>query len=134
MHKPAPLLGQLSRVGLAGIANTGIGLAVILALDLGLGIHPQAANAAGFAIGIAVSFALSRGFVFRHRGAIGPAGARYAAARAAAFLLNQGVLAIAGWVLGDGGPARIAAQLAAMSAYTLSLFVLCRLWVFRAVR
>jgi putative flippase GtrA len=126
----APLLGQLSRFGLAGIVNTGIGLAVILALDLGLGVNPQAANAAGFAVGIATSFALSRGFVFRHRGTIGEAGARYVAATAAAFVLNQGVLAIAGWALDDGALARTASQLAAMAAYTVTLFLLCRRWVF----
>ena len=132
MASHGPLLGQLSRFGLAGLVNTGVGLAVILALDLGLGVNPQAANAAGFAVGIATSFALSRGFVFRHRGAIGEAGARYVAATAAAFTLNQAVLAIAGWALDDGALARTASQLAAMASYTLTLFVLCRRWVFGA--
>jgi putative flippase GtrA len=128
----ALLFGQLSRFGLAGILNTGVGFAVILALDLGFGVNPQVANAAGYAVGIASSFALNRAFVFRHQGSIRHAGAKYVGAMGAAFLLNQGVLAICVWALDDSFLARMVSQLAAMTAYTLAVFLLCRSWVFRS--
>jgi putative flippase GtrA len=127
----APLFGQLSRFGLAGIVNTGVGFAVILVLDLGFGVNPQVANAAGYASGIGSSFALNRAFVFRDQGSIRKAGAKYVGAMGAAFLLNQGVLAICGWALDDTFLARTVSQLAAMTAYTLAIFLLCRSWVFR---
>lgn len=127
-------LGLLSRFGLAGAVNTAVGLAVILFLDIGLGIDPRAANAAGYAVGIACSFALNRSFVFRHGGALGIAAARYAAVVAFAFALNQGVLAAAGHVLDQSPSARVLAQLAAMAAYTGAVFVLSRFWVFRVAR
>jgi putative flippase GtrA len=128
----ALLFGQLSRFGLAGILNTGVGFAVILALDLGFGVNPQVANAAGYAVGITSSFALNRAFVFRHQGSIRHAGAKYVGAMGAAFLLNQGVLAICVWALDDSFLARMVSQLAAMTAYTLAVFLLCRSWVFRS--
>ena len=125
------LLGLLSRFGLTGLINTGIGFAVIAALDLGLGIDPRLANAAGYAVGMAVGFALNRAFVFRHAGAVRETGPKYLAAVAAAFLLNQAVLTLTGRALGDGAAAHAAAQVAAMGSYTAALFLLSYLWVFR---
>jgi putative flippase GtrA len=125
------LLGLLSRFGLSGLINTGVGFAVIAGLDLGLGIDPRLANAAGYAVGMALGFGLNRVFVFRHAGPVRAAGPRYLAAVAAAFLLNQAVLALAGRALGDSAAGHAAAQIAAMSAYTAALFLLSYLWVFR---
>ena len=131
MSNGAPLFGQLSRFGLAGIVNTCVGFAVIFVLDLGFGVNPQVANAAGYAVGIGSSFALNRAFVFCDQGSIRHAGAKYVAAMGAAFLLNQGVLAICSWVLDDSFLARTVSQLVAMMSYTLTFFLLCRSWVFR---
>lgn len=124
---------QVGRFGLAGLANTAIGFAVIVALDPGLGVHPALANAAGYAVGMAVGFVLNRGFVFRSRTGVAASGARYALAAFVAFALNQGVLRAAGLALGAGAIQHIAAQLAAMGSYSVALFLLCRLWVFRPV-
>jgi putative flippase GtrA len=122
---------QLGRFGLAGLVNSAVGFAVIVALDPGLGAPPALANAAGYAVGVGVGFALNRGFVFRSRNSLAASGARYGLAALSAFALNQGALRAAGLALGGGAPAHVAAQLAGMATYTAALFLLCRLWVFR---
>src|SRR5262245_52937717 len=58
-------LARFFRFGLVGAANTLIGLGIIAFLDLGLHLRPAIANAAGYAVGICLSFVLSREFVFR---------------------------------------------------------------------
>lgn len=55
------------RYGVAGVFNTLVGFSIILALDLGLGLAPHLANAIGYAIGVCVSFVLSKVFVFKAR-------------------------------------------------------------------
>lgn len=122
----------LTRFGLAGVVNTAVGLSVIAGLDLGLHLDPHLANAGGYAVGIAIGFLLNRGFVFKSDGHLGRTGAKYLGAIAAAFLLNQLVLALAQQLYGSMALGRLAAQLTAMTSYTLLLFVLCRLWVFRS--
>lgn len=124
------LIGLASRFGLAGLANTLFGLAVIATLDLGLGVASNLANAAGYAAGLILAFVLNRSFVFRSRERPGTTGPRFAVAALAAFGLNQLVLALALRGLGDAEWARLAAQLAGMAAYTTSLFLACRFWVF----
>jgi putative flippase GtrA len=127
---------QAARFGLAGLVSTAVGFAVIAALDAGLHVAPALANAAGYLVGVPVGFALNRGYVFRHGGALGASGVRYLATVAVAFGLNQLVLRLAGQVLGahldQPAPAHIAAQLAGMATYTLTTFLLARYWVFRA--
>ena len=107
------LIGLLARFGLAGLANTAVGFAVIAGLDLGLHVQPQLANAAGYVVGIGMGFALNRKFVFGF-----------------AFVANQGVLAAAHGVLGDSQIEHLAAQFAGMATYTVLTFVLSRYFVF----
>src|SRR5512140_2111562 len=96
----APLAALIARFGLAGLINTAAGFAVIAALDLGLGVDPHIANAAGYVFGIALSFVLNRSFVFRHEAGAASTAPRFLAAAALAFALNQGVLWAAGAILG----------------------------------
>jgi putative flippase GtrA len=124
----------LSRFGVTGAVNTALGLAVICLLDVGLGIDPKVANAVGYAVGICFSFALNRSFVFRHDGAIGISAKRYAVVVATAFLLNQCVLVLSGFILGDSTRGRLLAQLAAMTSYTATVFLLSRFWAFKNAR
>ncbi len=124
--------GQAARFGLAGVVSTAVGFAVIAFLDTGLHVTPALANAAGYLVGVPVGFALNRGYVFRHGGALGAAGLKYLAAVAIAFGLNQLVLRGAGQLLGPGAAPHLAAQLAGMATYTLTTFLLARYWVFRA--
>jgi putative flippase GtrA len=126
------LLALLARFGAAGLVNTGIGLSVIAALDLGLHVDPHLANAVGYAGGLASGYALNRIFVFRSRSDMGVTGLRYLVAVGIAFGLNQAVLAMAGPLFGPQPMGRLAAQVMAMASYTGLTFVLCRAWVFRA--
>ncbi|MCA0356376.1 MAG: GtrA family protein [Proteobacteria bacterium] len=118
------------RYGVAGVFNTLVGFSIILALDLGLRLDPHLANAVGYAIGICVSFVLSKLFVFKARKTARSAPARYVVAVAAAFALNQGVLTLAKLVLPTGPLWSVAAQGSAAVSYTAALFVLSHFWVF----
>ena len=131
MARLSRLLLLTARFGLAGIANTLAGFLVIAALDLGLGVEPRIANAAGYGVGLTVSFILNRAFVFRSVRRARTTGPRFLAAAFFAFALNQIVLSVALGALGRTSGDRIAAQLLAMAAYTAAMFILCRLWVFR---
>jgi putative flippase GtrA len=119
------------RFAIVGLANTAVGFGVIMALQFGLRVSPHLANAGGYAVGFVVSFTLNRRFTFADRGRLGPAAARFATAALAAFALNQVVLSLATGRVGHGGAAPAMAQAVAAISYTLCLFVLCRLWVFR---
>lgn len=125
------MLFQVGRFGLAGLVNTAVGFAVIMALDPVLGLPPALANAAGYAVGLTVGFVLNRRLVFRSDASVAGSGIRFVLAAAAAFALNQGVLYVGGLVLGAGRLPHIGAQVAAMLSYSALLFVLCRSWVFR---
>jgi len=137
--KPAPkfaairtLIALLTRFGLAGLVNTGIGFAVIAGLDVGLHVSPALANAAGYLVGMGVGFVLNRRFVFRSQTSAGATAPRYIAVVLAAFALNQLILRVAGAILGQGALPHLAAQLCGMAVYTLTVFLACRFWVFRA--
>lgn len=130
----AELIGLLSRFGLVGLANTALGFGVIAALDIGLGVNRQVANALGYAAGMVLSFVLNRTFVFRSRDRSRATAPKFVASLLIAFCLNQAVLFAVSQVLGHSTPERLAAQLVAMASYTGSFFLLCRLWVFREAR
>jgi putative flippase GtrA len=125
------LVGAAVRYGAAGLVNTAVGFSVIALLDFGLGVNPFVANAAGYAVAVGLGFVLGREFVFRDRGRVAPAGARYVVAVILAFGLNQLMLALARMALPDETWGGAAAQLAGMATYTASLFLLARFWVFR---
>lgn len=127
---PRPWAGLLLRYGVAGVGNTAVGLSVILVLDLGLRIPPAAANALGYVAGVASGFLLSRFFVFR-TGRGGSTGLRYVLAVALAFAANQLALLVVGAVTPDAPLWRAAAQVSGLVTYTVLLFVLSALWVFR---
>lgn len=124
------LAGAAVRYGLVGLLNTAIGYAVILALDLGLHLNPFLANAGGYAVGLMVSFALSRSFVFRSQDSVRKAGPRYLLAVGAAFALNQLVMGAARALLPDAPLGHAASQFAGMTSYTIALFLISYFWVF----
>ena len=125
------ILGQLARFGLVGAANSVLGFSVIAGLDVGLHVAPPLANAAGYAVGIVFGFLLNRAFVFRSQGGYRATGAKYLAMVILAFALNQGVLFLAGRVLGAGTWQHLLAQFCGMGTYTVVTFILCRVWVFK---
>jgi putative flippase GtrA len=124
------MIGLLTRFSLVGVANSLIGLGVIAVLDLGFHVRPALANAVAFMIGIAMSFFLTRSYVFRDRTHIMSRAWRFGLAMGFAFLLNQLVLAGAGHALGAGAAAHLEAQLMGLLTYTAANFLLCRYWVF----
>lgn len=128
------LVGEILRFGLVGVANTTLGLGITSALDLGLHISPQIANAIGYAAGMALSYAMSRAFVFRRAAGAELTAPKFVGALAVAFAVNQLVLLIMGRALGPSQLMHFAAQVLAMASYTVVNFVLCRLWVFRKTR
>jgi putative flippase GtrA len=125
-------LGLISRFAAAGVVNTILGLAVIIGLDVGLGVRPALANAAGYATGIAASWVLQRRFVFRTDQAAWATKARFVATMAAAFGLNQAALWLLVRALGDAPERRLVAQLIAVGAYSALQFLLLNGWVFRS--
>lgn len=122
------LLGQALRFGLVGLANTGIGVAVILSLQALTPAGPYLANAGGYAVGLVVSFLGNRSWTFRAGdGAVTPQALRFLGSFALAYGFNIAVLAGG---LAAGLPPLLA-QLPAIAAYSAAFFLLGRYWVFR---
>lgn len=116
------------RFGLTGLANSAVGWAVIFG-GLWAGMSGLAANAAGYAVGLVLSFTLNRRFVFGVEGAVsGREVARFLAAFAVAYAINVAVLLAAQAVLGAD---RALAQIPAIGAYVLIFFLLSQFFVFR---
>ena len=124
-------LWTAARVAVVGVANTAVGFGGTLVLEFVFSLSPALANAGGYAVGIPFSFILNRRFTFGDRGRAGPAALRFALAVASAFALNQAVLQLAIGQLGRAGPGAVLSQAASAVSYTVTLFILCRLWVFR---
>lgn len=120
-----------SRFIAAGLVNTAVGIGVILALDVGLGLRPAIANAVGYAIGVCIAWVMHRRFVFRATESGWRVKAKYLATVTLAFALNQLVLAGVGHATGGAPQARIAAQVLAVVTYSAVQFILMRTWVFR---
>ena len=76
------------RFGIVGLFNTALGLGVIFAGKALGGLGDLAANAIGYAVGIAASFALNRNWTFRHKGEIKRAFWRFVAVFGIAYVLN----------------------------------------------
>ena len=118
------------RFGLAGLANTLFGGAIIFLLAWGCGANPFVANAGGIAAGLLLGFVLNRVFVFQAERTSASVW-RYGVTIALAFAGSQLVLAASRTLSSPVDGNAVAAQVAAMATYTTINFVLCRLWVFR---
>lgn len=122
------MLARLFRFALAGLANSAVGWAVIFG-GLWAGLSGLVANAAGFGVGLVLSFTLNRRFVFGLTGAVqGREVAKFLAAFAVAYAANVAVLSAAQSSLGSDNPL---AQLPAIGVYALIFFLLSQLFVFR---
>jgi putative flippase GtrA len=127
------LLGReaaiLVRFVLVGLANTAIGYGLILGwLRLGLGDY--AANVAGFAMGLPISYGLHRHLTFRARNRATLSEAlRYGTAFLIAYAANLAVIALG---RGAGFERSALVQGLAICTYAGVLFVLTRITVFRA--
>jgi putative flippase GtrA len=119
---------QFLRFLCVGVVNTLVGLSVIYACKYVGGLGDLGANASGYAVGLCVSFTLNRRWTFDHRGAIAPAAIRFLAVAAIAYAMNllTVMLCIHGFDMNS-----YLAQALGVPPYTLTSFVLSRLWAFR---
>lgn len=122
------MVSRLLRFGLTGLANSAVGWAVIFG-GLWAGLSGLVANAAGYAVGLMLSFTLNRRFVFGMTGAVSAREvARFLCAFAIAYGINVAVLVGAQSVLGSDDPL---AQLPAIAAYIVTFFLLSQFFVFK---
>lgn len=122
------MVSRLLRFGLTGLANSAVGWAVIFG-GLWAGLSGLVANAAGYAVGLMLSFTLNRRFVFGMTEAVSAREvARFLCAFAIAYGINVAVLLGAQSVLGSDDPL---AQLPAIAAYIATFFLLSQFFVFK---
>lgn len=121
---------QLLRYVVVGVATNLLLYGCFLVL-LHAGWAYLAAMSVSYAVGIALAFVAQRSWTFAHQGARGMAAARFVACYGLGYLLNLAGLRL---LVGGGllGPA--AAQAVMIVIVALVLFVLQKVWVFRAPR
>ena len=121
---------QLVRYGMVGIASNAV-LYLLYLLLTTLGMGPKLAMSLLYAVGVAQTFFLNRGWTFAHGGAVAPAGARYLVVYAGGYVFQwlsmYALVDLAGW------PHRIV--VAGLAVVTAGLiFMGQKLWVFSARR
>lgn len=121
------LIRQSLRFGAVGLANTAIGLMSIYAIIFFFNANPALANAIGYAIGLAVSFALNRLWTFSDTQSIVKVLPRYLTVAGISYVLNLCVVLIGIRYFG-AGPYLV--QLFGIAIYTPTMFIGCRLFVF----
>lgn len=121
------LVRQSMRFGAVGIVNTAIGLTAIYTLMFFFGAGPALANVVGYAIGLAVSFALNRVWTFNSTQPVARVLPKYLLTAAACYLLNLGAVVTCTAYL-SANP--YLAQLVGVGLYTVCMFLGCRWFVF----
>lgn len=122
--------GEIIRFLLVGVVNTLVGLVVIFGLKFFLQAGDVLANAAGYLVGLSVSFLLNRSWTFRHRGNVGGAAVRFFAAFIIAYAINLSVvLTLIEWWSVNG----YLAQALGVPPYTVTFFLLSKYFAFRRV-
>ena len=121
------LLRQSLRFAAVGLLNTAIGLATIYAVMFFFQAGPAIANAVGYAIGLAVSFALNRVWTFRSDWPVAHVLPKYLLIAAICYLLNLGAV-LAATSHFSANP--YLAQLLGVGIYTICMFFGCRWLVF----
>ena len=119
---------QFTKFCAVGLVNTLIGYGTILLAGFILGLNPYAANVCGYAVGLLVSFLLNRRFTFESRQAALPALVRFCLAFLPSYGLNLIVLHIS---LQHLQFPEALSQALAIGSYTITFFLLCRVFVFR---
>ncbi len=114
------------RYAAIGVLNTLVGYALIM-LWRAAGMPELTANAAGYALGLCLSFLLNRRWTFMDRSTAPGAAARFAAMAAVAWLCNAGCV----WALLRSGTAAPLAHALGMPVYSLVFYLGNLLWVFR---
>lgn len=123
------MLQQFVRYCLVGLVNTAVGLSLIYAGMLFFNLPPGVANAAGFSVGVCVSYVLNKRFTFRSNAAAGRSFAMFAAVVAAGYAAN---LALVLFAVHTAGLNPYLAQPLGIGVYTVIVFLGSRYIVFRA--
>lgn len=121
------LLGRVAAFSLAGLANTAVGIALIVFCGM-QGLGPVASNIVGYAGGLLLSFTLNSRITFRNRSRDRRTVLRFFGAFAVAFAVNLAIVSLTTTWLAV--PA-ILASLTGTPAYMASFFLLCEKWVFQ---
>ena len=119
---------SMIRFGVAGVANTCIGLAIIYAAKWFLGVGDVEANVTGYSAGVLLSFAFNKRWTFGHPGGTLPAFFRFLAVLGIAYLLN--LLTVIG-ALGLGIESYVAQALGVIP-YAVFSYLGCKHLVFPA--
>lgn len=113
-----------------GVVNTAVGLLVIYGCKWGLGLSDGIANAAGYGLGVCVSFLLNRRWTFRDGGAFSPALLRFLFVFSIAYPINLlCVLGLIKWL----GINSYLAQALGIPPYTVTCYLANRYFVFRKI-
>lgn len=123
------LIRQSLRFAAVGLVNTAIGLLAIYAVIFFFNANPALANAIGYAIGLTVSFLLNRFWTFGDTQSIAKVLPSYLLAAAISYLLNLSVVLLGTYHFGVG-PYLV--QLFGIGVYTVTMFLVCRWFVFQA--
>lgn len=115
------------RYALVGVSNSVVGFSVIWLALRGFGLDDIAANVSGYAVGFLWSFALNRGWTFRHRGPVGRSLLRFALV---CFLAYGANLLIVVWLGEQLGHGRLLVQIFGVLTYTVFSYVGSRLYAF----
>ncbi len=116
------------RFVVVGVLNTLVGLAVIYGCKYFLGLGDVAANVAGYAVGLTVSFVLNSSWTFGYTGPKLAAAARFLGVFAVSYGVNLGTVM---GLIHLAGMNSYLAQAAGMPVYTICFYLLSRSYAFR---
>jgi len=144
MHDSPTATGQQRRAGGEDRRRTGyqalgflaiggacyaLGLATLIALVSGLGVHYLLANLLALVVSYPAGYLLNRRWNFRSRRPVGPEMRRYVLANAVTFCAAFGCIAVMVEILHAH---YVAANLIATAGQTVANFALAKWWVFTA--
>jgi putative flippase GtrA len=115
------------RFCLVGLVNTAVGLGLIYACKFLLGFADVPANAAGYVIGLMVSFTLNSRWTFRYDGPVWPAALRFLLTFVISYTAN---IATALLLIDGAGVNSYLAHAIAVVPYTTTFYLLSRFMVF----
>ncbi len=116
---------QFLRYNLIGIVNTLLGFSIIFFLMFS-GVSATVSNAIGYAIGAVLSYYLNSKYTFKSKNKGKMQALKFFMVLGLSYLLNFITLQ---WLLGFANP--YVAQLISAAVYTLSSFILAKLFVFK---
>jgi len=119
-------LTQFLKFNTVGIANTLVGFSIIFTLML-LGLSATISNIIGYALGGTVSYKLNKNYTFKSNANIKMRAIRFFTVLFIAYILNFLTLQ---WLLSSLNP--YLAQFIAAIVYTVSSFIMAKIFVFKA--